>query len=154
MPLALLLGGCGALSTPMGTGGPIVAGHLGYMKGYLESGATERARMVRQLEAMPLDEDGQSRLRYAILLSLDTTDQGQLKQSLEMLEALRGADELTPAERWLAQLWHDEVANRLYLSKENADVRVALEEAQDKLEQLTVIEEELEADDNGTEQQQ
>lgn len=146
----MALGGCGALSTPVGTGGPIVAGHLGYMKGYLESGATERARMRRQLESMPLDEDPQSRLRYAILLSLRTPDGADLNRSLELLEGLREDEGLTPAERWLAGLWHGEVASRRELERQNVDIRTALEQAEQKIEQLTMIEEQLEAENNGS----
>ena len=152
LPLLLLLGGCGALSAPAGTGGPVVAGHLGYMKGYLESGATERARMRQDLEAMPLEDDPQSRLRYAILLSLQNPEPAELERSLAMLEKLQNADGLTPAERWLARLWHGEVASRRELERENTDIRTALEQAEDKIEQLTMIEEQLEAEHNGSEE--
>lgn len=127
-----------------------MAGHLGYMKGYLEAGSTERAQMRRQLEAMPLNKDPQSRLRYAILISLHTSEPQQLGRSLAFLDELREDEGLTPAERWLAQLWHGEVASRLELEREYTDVRTALEQAQSKIEQLTMIEEELEAENNGS----
>lgn len=153
LPLLLVLGGCGTLSAPVGTGGPVVAGHLGYMKGYLESGATERARMRQSLEAMPLAEDPRSRLRYAILLSLQNPEPADLERSLAMLEELGNAEGLTPAERWLAKLWHGEVASRHELKRENADIRAALEQAEDQIEQLTMIEEQLEAENSGSEEQ-
>lgn len=150
LPLLALLGGCGALSTPMGTGGPVVAGHLGYVKGYLEAGASEKARMVQDLESLSTADDPQSRLRYAIVLSLHDRDKESLTQSLAVLEQLQDTEGLTPAERWLARLWHGEVASRLELQRENADFRTALQQAEKKLNQLTLIEEELEEQDSGS----
>lgn len=138
----------------MGTGGPVVADHLGYVNGYLEASDTEQARMRQELQSMPLDADPRSRLRYAILISLRATDPEPLGRSLALLDELRDAEELTPAERWLARLWSGELASRVELGRENEDVRVALEQARRKIEQLTMIEEQLEADDDGSGERQ
>lgn len=149
-PLLLLvaLGGCAVLAPPDGTGGPAVADHLDYVAHYLEAGESEREGMLRALEDLPESDNAESRLRYAIVLSLHHDQAGRLAQSLDLLEELQAAEDLTPAERWLARLWHGEVSSRLDLTRENDDIRVALEQAEQKLEQLTRIEEQLEAQDN------
>lgn len=138
---------------PSDAGGAAVAGHLGYVKDYIEASPQEQARMVNELEGPPASEDAQSRLRYAIVLTLRDGGPESLARSLKLLDRLRDADDLSPAERWLAGLWHSEVASRLDLSRENADFRVALEQAQEKLDQLTLIEEQLEAQDNNSGEQ-
>lgn len=154
-PLLLLtaLGGCAVLAPPGGTGGPAVANHLDYVASYLEAGEGERASMIRDLEDLPESDNAGSRLRYAMVLSLRQDQSGRLTQSLDLLEELQTAGNLTPAERRLARLWHVEVSSRLHLARENAEVRVALEQAEQKLEQLTRIEERLESQDNGSGEQ-
>lgn len=151
--LLAALGGCETMPTSVGAGGPVVAGHLGYVKNFMEAGAQERARMVQALEERPDTDNAQARLRYAIVLSLHGDDPKHLAQSLEFLQELQADDGLAPAERWLAGLWHSEVASRLDLKRENADFRVALDQAQKKLDQLTQIEEQLEAQDSNSEEQ-
>lgn len=152
-PLLLLaaLAGCAVLVPSDGSGGPAVADHLDYAASYLEAGEGERERMTRELEELPESDNAESRLRYAIVLSLRHDQAGRLAQSLDLLEELRTAETLTPAERRLARLWHGEVSSRLDLVREKDDIRVALEQAEQKLEQLTRIEEQLEAqnDDSG-----
>lgn len=154
-PLLLLaaLGGCAVLAPSDGTGGPAVADHLDFVAGYLESGEGKRERMIRELEDLSESDDAGSRLRYAILLSLRHDQAGRLVQSLDILEELQTAEDVTPAERWLARLWHGEVSSRLDLTRENDNIRVALEQAEQKLEQLTRIEEQLEAQDNDSGEQ-
>lgn len=151
--LLAALGGCAVLAPSDGTGGPAVADHLDYVASYLEAGEGEQKRMIRELEDLPESDNAGSRLRYAILLSLRHDQAGRLARSLELLEELQTAGELTPAERWLARLWHGEVSSRLDLTRENDDIRVALEQAEQKLEQLTRIEEQLEAQDNDSGEQ-
>ncbi len=153
LPLLAVLGGCGALSTSVGSGGPVVAGHLGYVKNYTEAGSQEKARVIRELEDRLAGDDARTRLRYAIVLSLHDDSPEALVESLDMLSELQTAKALTPAERWLAGLWRREVVSRLDLTRENADVRVALEQAERKLQELTRIEEQLEAQDNGAGEQ-
>lgn len=153
LPLFAALGGCGALSPTAGSGGPVVAGHLGYVKNYSEAGSREQARMIQQMEEGLAGDDARARLRYAIVLSLHDDSPESLVESLDMLSELQSANALTPAERWLAGLWRSEVVSRLDLTRENADVRVALEQAERKLQELTRIEEQLEAQDNGSGEQ-
>lgn len=131
----------------------MVAGHLGYIKTFMDADAQDKTRMVQELEDRPDAGDTQSRLRYAIVLSQHDDDPKHLARSLELLQELQEDDGLTPAERWLAGLWHSEVASRLNLKRENADFRVALDQAQKKLDQLTRIEEQLEAQDSNPEEQ-
>lgn len=109
--------------------------------------------MLRELEDLPESDDAESRLRYAIVLSLHHDQAGRLAQSLDLLEELQAAEVLTPSERRLAGLWHGKVSSRLDLIRDNDDIRVALEQAEQKLEQLTRIEEQLEAQDNGSGEQ-
>jgi hypothetical protein len=147
------VGGCAVLAPSDGTGGPAVAGHLDYVASYLEAGEGKRERMIRELEDLPESDKAESRLRYAIVLSLRHDQAGRLVQSLNLLEELQTTEDLTPAERWLARLWHGEVSSRLDLTRENDDIRMALEQAEQKLEQLTRIEEQLEAQDNDSGEQ-
>lgn len=153
LPLLAVLDGCGALSPTAGSGGPVVAGHLGYVKNYTEAGSQEQARVVQELEDGLAGDDVRSRLRYAIVLSLHDDSPEALVESLDMLSELQTAEALAPAERWLAGLWRREVVSRLDLTRENTDVRVALEQAERKLQELTRIEEQLEAQDNGAGEQ-
>lgn len=146
------LGGCAVFSTPDRTGGDRVAGHLDYAGDYLAAGESERRSLIRGLEDSPDPGAAGDRLRHAIVLSL-AGDADRLAHSLELLEELQASEALTPAERRLARVWHGEVSSRLDLARENADIRAALEQAQRKLDQLTRIEEQLEAQDNGSGEQ-
>lgn len=154
LPMLLAaLGGCAAFTPPSDAGGPAVASHLGYVKNFMEADGQEQARMVGELENLPDADTPQTRLRYAIVLSLRDGEPESLAQSLDLLDELQGTDGLSPAERWLARLWQNEVAARLDLARENTDYRVALEQAREKLDQLTRIEQQLEAQDNNSGEQ-
>lgn len=152
--LLAALGGCAAFAPPDGAGGPVVAEHLNYVNDYMAADESERERLSRELDTAANPDNPGNRLRRAIVLSLDDDDPERLARSLELLGELRDAEGLNPAERWLARLWHGEVASRLDLTRENADIRVALEQAERKLDQLTLIEEQLEAQDNDSEAQE
>lgn len=108
--------------------------------------------MLRETAQAAEGGDARARLRHALILSAPDADDESLQRAMAEFDRLADGDALSPAENRAVQTWRANADTRLRMARANGElraelerVREALDRALSQIEQLTRIEQELEA---------
>lgn len=157
MPLVCVLtAGCAAMALPAANQEALLlAAHQNYQHRYLDASPEQRREMLRETGVAVDNGDTRARVRQALLLSAPDADADSLAEAIRIYDRLADDDDLTSGEKRAVRVWRRNAEMRLKLKLENDRLRSEihriqqqLELARRQIEQLTRIEQDLQAEDN------
>lgn len=157
---AAALAGCAAFPLPSADQeAQLLAAHHEFQHRYIAAEPAQRHEMLQETAQAAANGDARARLRHALILSAPSSDDESLQRAVAEFDRLAASDELSPAEKQALQTWRANADTRLRLARTNDELRAELERVREALtralnqiEQLTRIEQELEAGNDSREE--